>query len=223
MKQTLNRQFLASVCAVALAFCMAMPLLSAPTTAIASPPYSSVITLADGTLAKPALAFESDKATGAYFSGSHTFVLGSNGTAKMTIGSAVTSNGDLTAAGTLTSTGLLTANAGVTLGAGSNVTLDSGTATASSGAATLNKQGGIITTESLTTAAAAAYTLTLTNSVITATSRVSVSVDNGTNSAGIPVVSTITPSSGQVIIKIYNLHASAALNGTLKISFNAWK
>jgi hypothetical protein len=93
------------------------------------------------------------------------------------------------------------------------------TATASGGAATLSNNCGTITSESVTTAAAAAYTLTLTNTTVLANSVVTVSVDNGTNSAGIPVVSTITPTAGQVVIKVYNLAASAAFNGTLKIRF----
>lgn len=121
--------------------------------------------------------------------------------------------------GDATIAGLATINGGLTLGAASNLTLDSGTATATAGAATLNKQSGVITSEALTTAAAAAYTLTLTNSVVVATNKVFVSVDNGTNTQGIPVFSTATPGTGSVVIKVFNLHASEALNGTLKISF----
>ena len=124
-----------------------------------------------------------------------------------------------TITGPLIVSGIITANGGVTLNAGDLLTLDSGTATATAGAATLNKQTGVITTEALTTAAAAAYTLTLTNSVVSAGNRVLVSVDNGTNTAGIPVVSTVTPGASSVVIKVYNLHAADALNGTLKISY----
>lgn len=93
------------------------------------------------------------------------------------------------------------------------------TATASSGAATLSKLSGTVTSEALTTAAAAAYTLTLTNTKIAATSRVLASVANGTNTQGIPVVSTVVPGSGSVVIKVFNLHATEALNGTIKINF----
>lgn len=93
------------------------------------------------------------------------------------------------------------------------------TATASAGAATLSKTLGTITSEALTTAAAAAYTLTLTNTTVAATSVVLASVDNGTNTQGIPIVGTITSGAGSVVIKVYNLHASQALNGTLKINF----
>src|ERR1700741_2103787 len=132
-------------------------------------------------------------------------------------GIAVTGNTAIT--GTLSASGLFTATAGVTLPAGANVTRDTGTASATAGAATLNKQTGTITSEAITTAAGAAYTLTLTNSVVSATSRVTGSVDNGTNTQGIPVVGLVTPGSGSVTIKVYNLHASQALNGTIKINF----
>jgi hypothetical protein len=93
------------------------------------------------------------------------------------------------------------------------------TATASSGAATLNTPAGVITSEALTTAAAAADTLTLTNSKIAAADQVLASVQNGSNTQGIPVVGRVTPGAGSVVILVYNLHASQALNGTLKIAF----
>jgi hypothetical protein len=95
-----------------------------------------------------------------------------------------------------------------------------GTVTASSGAATLNDEAGIVTTESLTTAQNAIYTLTLTNDKIEADSVVLVTVGNGTNTQGTPMLGIVTPAAGSVVIKVINKHASAeALNGTLKISF----
>ena len=92
-----------------------------------------------------------------------------------------------------------------------------------SGAATLNKASGQITTEALTTAAAAEYTLTITNSMVSATDLVMASVQNGTNTTGAPVLRTVTPSAGSLAIVVRNDHASAALNGTLKISFVIFK
>jgi hypothetical protein len=93
------------------------------------------------------------------------------------------------------------------------------TATASAGAATLNANIGVVTSEALTTAGLAAYTLTLTNDKIAATSVVIVSVQNGTNSQGTVVVGLVTPGAGSATIGIRNVHASQALNGTIKISF----
>jgi hypothetical protein len=97
------------------------------------------------------------------------------------------------------------------------------TASATAGAATLNQPSGIITSEALTTAAAATYTLTLTNSAIAATDIVQVTLGNGTNSAGAPVINTVTPASGSVVVVVKNVHASAALNGTLIFMFNVIK
>lgn len=105
------------------------------------------------------------------------------------------------------------------------LSIDKGTktATATAGAATLNKGSGKITTELITTAAAATYTLTLTNSRIAAADTVFVSVANGTNSAGAPTIQSVTPGAGSVVIVIRNAHASAAFNGTLVISFAVFK
>jgi len=93
------------------------------------------------------------------------------------------------------------------------------TASATAGAATLNQAQGIITTEALTTAAGATYTLTLTNSAVAAADMVFVTLWNGTNTAGSPSDTTVTPGAGSVIIIVQNIHATAALNGTLKVGF----
>jgi hypothetical protein len=103
--------------------------------------------------------------------------------------------------------------------------LDTGTktATATAGAATLNKSSGKITTEALTTAGLTTYTLTLTNSQIAAADTVFVSLANGTNSTGIPTVGLVTPGVGSVVIIINNAAAVTAFNGTLVISFACMK
>ncbi len=104
-------------------------------------------------------------------------------------------------------------------GTGTVLTGDTGTATATAGAATLNTQRGTITSESLTTAAGASYTLTLTNSKITASSLPLISFADGTNTQGTLVQGKVTASSGSMTIVIHNIHASQALNGTIKINF----
>jgi hypothetical protein len=94
------------------------------------------------------------------------------------------------------------------------------TATATSGAATITSQTGTITTEALTTAAAADYTLTLTNTRVDAGCVPFFSVANGTNSAGGPCLAhSPVVTEDQIVVKVRNFHASAALNGTLKINF----
>jgi hypothetical protein len=106
-----------------------------------------------------------------------------------------------------------------------SLAIDSGTktATATAGAATLSKGSGVITSEALTTAAGATYTLTLTNTAIAAADMVFASVANGTATTGTPVVATVKPAAGSVVIIIQNIHASAAVNGTLKIAFAVLK
>lgn len=107
----------------------------------------------------------------------------------------------------------------VIVGVGGSINSDSGTATAAAGAATLSKMAGKVTTEALVTAAQASYTLTLTNTAVAAADLVFVSVANGTNAAGRPVVNTVTPAAGSCVILIGNEDAAAAFNGTLVISF----
>ena len=101
-----------------------------------------------------------------------------------------------------------------------SVDVTTGTATSTAGAATINAQTGVITTEALTTAAAATYTMTLTNSYIKAGSVVQVSLGKGTATAGFPVVTWVTTSASTATIIIQNVAAAAALNGTITIAFN---
>ncbi len=96
---------------------------------------------------------------------------------------------------------------------------DRGTATSTAGAATVNHQAGVITTESLTTAAAAAYAFTLTNSRITTASIVLLQLMGGTNTTRGLELRAI-PGSGSATLSIYNNNvAGTALNGTLIFGF----
>lgn len=101
------------------------------------------------------------------------------------------------------------------------ISTDEGTKTASAtaGAATLAKTQGKITSESITAAAGADYVLTLTNTKIAATDIVLVSVANGTNTTEGLAVNRVQPAAGSAVIRIRNTHASAALNGTIVVSF----
>jgi hypothetical protein len=100
--------------------------------------------------------------------------------------------------------------------------ISSKSATAVAGAATLNKESGVITTESLTTAAGADYTLTLTNSRNLTNDITFVSVQNGTNTGGAPTVGTVASTAGQTVIKVHNSGGSA-FNGTLVISYFSFR
>jgi hypothetical protein len=94
------------------------------------------------------------------------------------------------------------------------------TGSCSSSAVTISDYTGIITTESLTTAQNAIETITLTNTKIAAGDLVFVTLANGTNSAGTPILGTVTPADGSCVIKVINQHASSVtFNGTLKIGF----
>lgn len=123
---------------------------------------------------------------------------------------------------TLTASGAI---AGDTLTAATDLSLGTGTKTASAtaGAATLNKPSGVITSEALTTAAGASYVLTITNSAIAATDQVFASVQYGSATAGTPVVTKVAPGAGSLVITVQNVHASAAFDGTIKVSFAALK
>jgi len=101
----------------------------------------------------------------------------------------------------------------------SEVDVGTNTATSTAGAATINTQTGVITTEALSTAAGATYTMTLTNSLIQAGSVVIPTIGKGTATTGEPVVQFVTPAAGSCVILIRNVAAAAALNGTIKIGF----
>lgn len=79
-----------------------------------------------------------------------------------------------------------------------------------------------ITTDSLTVKQGSTYSITLTSNIITATSSFpNPTVKNGTNTQGLPIVVSVTPTSGSAVIKLLNLNLqedSAALNGTLYIT-----
>lgn len=97
-----------------------------------------------------------------------------------------------------------------------------GAGTSTAGAATVNTQTGQITTEALSTAAGATYSFTLTNALIKVASIVLVTVGKGTATAGTPVVAWVTPAAGSAVIILQNIHASAALNGTVTLNFTVF-
>lgn len=103
--------------------------------------------------------------------------------------------------------------------AGTVQTLDSGTGVATSGAATLSHQTGTVESEILTTAAGGTYTLTLTNTLIVATSKIFANAYLGTSTTGTPQVVGCTPFNGSMICVVRNVHATQAFNGSIKIQF----
>lgn len=83
---------------------------------------------------------------------------------------------------------------------------------------TINQPSGTITVGSVATAGLASRTVTLTNSFITADSKVFVSLgDYG--GTGVPIVQKVTPALGEVAIVIYNAHATVALSAAFDLDF----
>ena len=85
---------------------------------------------------------------------------------------------------------------------------------------TAQGQVGLITTVSLVLAAATAGTFTVNNSAVDADSVVLVGISNYSGTTGIPVVRVNNCIAGTSFdIVVWNLHATLALNGILKIGF----
>lgn len=94
------------------------------------------------------------------------------------------------------------------------------TATAAAGAATLNAAGsGVITSESITTAAGSDYTLTLTNNMIAAGDVVLGAVNLGSSTGGDPAFKSVTPAAGSAVFIIRNTTGSTSFNGTIQVRF----
>lgn len=132
-------------------------------------------------------------------------------------------DGNLSVGGTLGVVGAQTFTGQVSFGG--NVVLNSSTSTSAAGAVTLNAKAGIITTETITTTGQSVYTLTITNSSITATDLVLASVGNGSNTTGIAAISSVVPTAGVLTIKVSNAATTATnpFGGSLKIAFVAFK
>jgi hypothetical protein len=92
------------------------------------------------------------------------------------------------------------------------------TQTSTANAATSNTLSGRVVTEALTTAAGANYTMTITNSAVTALSNVQAAVTSGTNTTPGLMIFSVTPAAGSVVILVRN-NGTAALNGTIVISY----
>lgn len=101
----------------------------------------------------------------------------------------------------------------------SQLEVDYGETTSTAGAATLNRQQGLITTEALTTSAGGTYGFVLTNSAINGSSIIFVNLQRGSMTVGQPTVSTVTPVTGSATIIVSNVALSGTFNGTLKLGY----
>jgi hypothetical protein len=85
-------------------------------------------------------------------------------------------------------------------------------------AVTASGMSGVITTSSLSTAGGASYAITWTNTFISATSTVLLSIQGGTNTTE-NITLKVAPGSGSATLTIYNNTAATALNGTIFIGY----
>lgn len=84
---------------------------------------------------------------------------------------------------------------------------------------TANGNAGYITTSSLTTAGGASYAITWTNSFISATSVIGLTIQGGTNTTQ-NINFKVVAGAGTATLTIYNLTAATALNGTVIIGYS---
>lgn len=121
---------------------------------------------------------------------------------------------DITALFSDYSTGVVTATEIVT---------DAGTGTTSSGAVTIDHITGVVTTESLTTTAGNSATLVITNNKVKAGDTVQVTMmGSGTNTRNYTYTAEVTADS-TITVKIKNIEASNAFNGTFLFQFTVFK
>ena len=140
--------------------------------------------------------------------------LGAAGATMFTVGL----NGAVTIAGSAAETDAVTITAGdITLTAGL-LNLESGTATAVGNAATLNKATGEIQSSTADLASLATETLTITNSRVSATSKVYAWVSVKGTGGQVQVVNTVV-GAGSFTVDVKNIHATTAMSSVYKISY----
>ena len=114
---------------------------------------------------------------------------------------------------------LMRLNAVNTMSGSGQIILVKANGTEASNAVTASGNAGVITTSSLTTAAGATYSITWTNTKITATSVIALTIQGGTNTVQ-SVVFTCVPGSGSATLVINNIGPTSALNGTILIGYS---
>ena len=127
-------------------------------------------------------------------------------------------------AGLMVDSGFLATNivrkdaANVFTGSG-QITLAKANGTEAANAVTASGNAGVITTSSLSTAGGASYAITWTNTLITSSSVVLLTLMGGTNTTN-NITIKATAGSGTSTLTIYNNTAATALNGTILIGYS---
>lgn len=94
--------------------------------------------------------------------------------------------------------------------------------TEAANAVTASGNAGVITTSALTTAGGATYAITWTNTKITATSVIGLTIQGGTNAATNNITFTCVPGAGTATLTIFNNTAATSLNGTLLLGYTVF-
>jgi hypothetical protein len=148
-------------------------------------------------------------------------------TANFAVAPAALVNGNLVqasgVAGLVADAGLATTNvvsniAANTFTGSGQIILAKANGTEASNAVTASGNAGVITTSSLSTAGGSTYAITWTNTKITSTSVILLSIMGGTNTTK-NITMTATAGTGTSTLTIYNNTASTALNGTIFIGY----
>lgn len=101
--------------------------------------------------------------------------------------------------------------------------MDGGTWTGAAGAVTVNKNSGVITTESLATAAASNTTYTVTLAGLTSGDVFLCQISDLSNSVGSPAIRKVVVTTNTATLTIANYSATVAFSGTFKILFQVVK
>ena len=113
---------------------------------------------------------------------------------------------------------LMQLNAVNTLTGSGQIILVKANASESGNAVTASGNAGVITTSSLTTAGGSSYAITWTNTKITSTSVILLTIMGGTNTVE-NITLKATAGSGTSTLTIYNNTAATPLNGTILIGY----
>jgi hypothetical protein len=106
-----------------------------------------------------------------------------------------------------------------TMAAGSSIVFAKVNGNEAANAVTASGSAGVITTSSLTTVGGSSYAITWTNTFISATSVILLTIMGGTNTTK-NITLTATAGSGSSTLTIYNNTAATSLNGTILIGYH---
>lgn len=131
---------------------------------------------------------------------------------------AASGTGGLAVDGGIATSNVMNKAAANQMGAAGTIVAAKVNGTEAANAVTASGMSGVITTSALTTAGAGNYAITWTNTFITGTSTVLLSIQGGTNTVQ-NIQFKIEPGAGTATLTIYNNTAATALDGTILIGY----